>query len=250
MKFRIQRYDPDRDARPYFQDYDLAMGPSDRMLLDALIRLNPTVPTTYLQQAMADIVAPKSQDAITENCRIHGYLVDGYRGLSYTDTDGREENPTIRLLSERADANVYHAVNQVIVRSGDHQRRFDIVLYVNGMPLAVLELKRAGSAHADVAAAHAQLETYVRELPLAFRFCVVTVASDGILAKYGTPFTPLNHYAPWNVDDDGKVITLDDTLDGEHRTGLEVLLDGLFNAERFLQIIRDYTSYDLSLIHI
>ena len=214
------------------------------VLMAALVRLNPEVPTQHLQQALADILAPKSQDAITENCRIHGYLVDGYRGLSYTDTDGREENPTIRLLSERADANVYHAVNQVIVRSGDHQRRFDIVLYVNGMPLAVLELKRAGSAHADVAAAHAQLETYVRELPLAFRFCVVTVASDGILAKYGTPFTPLNHYAPWNVDDDGKLLTLDDTLDGEHRTGLEVLLDGLFNAERFLQIIRDYTAFD------
>jgi hypothetical protein len=100
------------------------------------------VPTQHLQQALADILAPKSQDAITENFRIHGYLVDGYRGLSYTDTDGREENPTIRLLSERAEDNVYHAINQVIVRAGDHQRRFDIVLYVNGMPLAVLELKR------------------------------------------------------------------------------------------------------------
>ena len=79
---------------------------------------------------------------------------------------------------------------------------------------------------------------------MAFRFCVVTVASDGILAKYGTPFTPANHYAPWNVDDDGKVVTIEKSLDGEHRTGLEVLLDGVFNAERFLQIIREYTAFD------
>ncbi|MGL4175164.1 MAG: type I restriction endonuclease subunit R [Dermatophilaceae bacterium] len=213
-------------------------------LLDALVRLNPSVPTVHLQQAVADVLAPKSQDAITENHRLHEYLVHGYRGLSYTEPDGREENPTVRLVSERPEQNEYHAVNQVTVRVGERERRFDVVLYVNGLPLAVIELKRAGAAHADVAAAQAQLDTYVRELPMAFRFCVVTVASDGLLAKYGTPFTPLNHYAPWNVDDDGKVVTIDDTLAGEHRTGLEVLIDGLFNAERFIQILRDHTAFD------
>ncbi|MGL5862361.1 MAG: type I restriction endonuclease subunit R, partial [Phycicoccus sp.] len=215
-----------------------------KRLLDALVRLNPSVPTVHLQQAVADILTPKSQDAITENHRIHEYLVHGYRGLSYTEPDGREENPTVRLLGEQPDENDYHAVNQVTVRVGERERRFDVILYVNGMPLAILELKRAGSAHADVAAAQAQLETYVRELPMAFRFCVLTVASDGLLAKYGTPFTPLNHYAPWNVDDDGTVVTIDETLHGEHRTGLEVLIDGLFNADRFLQILRDHTAFD------
>ena len=90
-----------------------------------------------------------------------------------------------------------------------------------------------------------QLATYVRELPMAFRFCVLTVASDGLLAKYGTPFTPLNHFAPWNVDDSGSPLTAYDTDEaGEHRTGLEVLIDGLFNVERFLQIVRDYVAFD------
>jgi hypothetical protein len=82
-------------------------------------------------------------------------------------------------------------------------RRFDVLLYCNGMPVSIIELKKAGSATADVAAAHAQLQTYLREFPMAFRFCVFTLASDGIQAKYGTPFTPLNHFSPWNVDDDG-----------------------------------------------
>jgi hypothetical protein len=141
-------------------------------VMDALVRLNKDVPTQHLQQALADILATTSQDAITENHRVHDLMVNGYRGLTYTDGDGREVNPTIWLLSPNADENVYHAVRQVTVRAGDHERRFDVVLYVNGLPLVIIELKKAGCEKADVAAAHAQLATYVRELPMAFRFCV------------------------------------------------------------------------------
>jgi type I restriction enzyme R subunit len=76
---------------------------------------------------------------------------------------------------------------------------------------------------------------------MAFRFCVVTVASDGILAKYGTPFTPLNHYAPWNVDDDGRSAHGSTTPStATTAPGSRCCIDGLFNAERFLQIVRDY----------
>jgi type I restriction enzyme R subunit len=214
-------------------------------VMEALVRLNKEVPTQHLQQALADILSTTSQDALTENHRMHDLLVHGYRGLTYVDVDGREVTPTITLLSAHPDENVYHAVRQVTVRVGDHQRRFDVVLYVNGLPLVVIELKKAGSQTADVAAAHAQLATYVRELPMAFRCAVLTVASDGLVAKYGTPFTPLNHFAPWNVDDSGSPLTAYDTDEaGEHRTGLEVLIDGLFNVERFLQIIRDFVAFD------
>lgn len=221
---------------------DPVVGP---WVMEALIRLNQDVPTQHLQQALADILSTTSQDAITENRRMHDLLVHGYRGLTYTDSDGREVNPTIWLLSPQADENDYHVVNQVTVRVGDHQRRFDIVLYVNGLPLVIIELKKAGSEKADVSAAYAQLATYVRELPMAFRFCVLTVISDGVVAKYGTPFTPLNHFAPWNVDDNGSPLTAYDTDElGNHHTGLDVLIDWLFNVERFLQIVRDYVAFD------
>lgn len=211
----------------------------------ALTRLNPGVPTEYLQQAMADILAPKSQDAITENFRFHRYLVDGYRGVSYLDADGQEQNPTIRLVGARVEDNDYLAVNQVTVRSGEVQRRFDVVLYLNGLPVAVIELKQAGAANIDIAAAHAQLTTYVRELPMAFRTVVITVASDGLSARYGTPFTPLNHYSPWIVDDDGAPVTLGVVHEDSHYgTGLEHLIDGVFNLERFLQLMRGFTAFD------
>jgi type I restriction enzyme R subunit len=140
--------------------------------------------------------------------------VDGYR-LSYIDSDGNEANPTIHLLSADADQNDWLAVNQVTLMQGDYKRRFDIVLYCNGMPVSIIELKKAGSATADLPAAHAQLQTYLREFPMAFRFCVFTLASDGIQAKYGTPFTPLNYFSPWNVDDDGVPVAPDYMEDGE-----------------------------------
>jgi type I restriction enzyme R subunit len=149
------------------------------------------------------------------------------------------------LLSSNPDDNEWLAVNQVTVRQGDYTRRFDVVLYCNGMPVAIIELKKASSQRADVAAAHAQLQTYLREFPMAFRFAVCVVASDGIIAKYGTPFTPLNHFSPWNVDDDGKPVEFGEQVDDAHLgTGLEYLLEGVFNQERFLQLLRNFTAFD------
>lgn len=216
----------------------------DRMLA-ALRKLNPAVPAEYLDQARAAISAPQSQDAIAENFRLHQILVKGYRGITYTDTDGIEQTPTIRLVGLHPEENELLAVNQVTVRTAEHTRRFDVVLYLNGMPVAFFELKRAGSATADLASAHAQLKTYIREFPMAFRFAVVNVISDGITARYGTPFTSLEHFAPWNVDDDGKPVTFGKATDENHLgTALEFLIAGVFNAERFLQLQRNFVAFD------
>jgi type I restriction enzyme R subunit len=212
-------------------------------LLEALRTFNPTVPLEYLRQALAEIASPKSMDAMTENHRIHEYLVNGYR-LSYLDANGVECNPSIRLISDEPDDNDWLAVNQVTIVQGDYRRRFDLVLYCNGMPVSIIELKKAGTETADVAAAHAQLQTYLREFPMAFRFCVFTLASDGQSAEYGTPFTPLNHFAPWNVDDDGVPVARDAMNDGDVVTGMETALMGVYNQDRFLQLMRSFTAFD------
>ena len=213
----------------------------------ALRRLNPDVPEVYLLEALEKaFLNPPSNDAITENHRAHGWLVDGYRGITYTDDDGSESTPTIRLLSTDPAENTWRVASQVTVRNAAYHRRFDLVLYCNGLPVSVVELKKAGSATADVASAHAQLQTYVREFPTAFRFAVFTVVSDGLIAKYGTPFTELNHFAPWNVDDDGAVQARDaqSAVDEGPLTGLESTLHGVANQERFLQLLRWYTAFD------
>lgn len=217
-------------------------------LLDALRRLNPGIPAQYLQQALVEIGSPRSQDAITENHRIHRYLTDGYR-MTYLDADGIEHNPTLRLLSTDPAQNDWLAAGQVTIRQtrpghGELHRRFDIVLYVNGMPLSIIELKRAGAASAGVSSAHAQLQTYLRELPMAFRFCVFTLASDGLEAKYGTPFTPLNHFSPWNVDDDGQPLQQPRIENGVDVQALDDALTGLYDQDRFLSLARSFTAFD------
>lgn len=215
-----------------------------RRVLDALRVLNAEIPAEYLQQALAEILSPKSTDAVSENHRVHGYLVGGYRGITYVDETGQEVTPTIRLISHEPSENDWVVANQVTIRQGDRERRFDVVLYCNGLPLNIIELKKAGTQTADVAAAHAQLQTYLREFPMAFRFAVCTVASDGVIAKYGTPFTPLNHFSPWNLDDDGTPVVVGGGEDSDVPTGLELTLHGLFNQERFLQILRNFTAFD------
>lgn len=212
-------------------------------LLAALRRLNPGVPAQYLQQALSEIVAPTSQDAMTENHRMHKMFVDGHR-ISYLEPDGTEQNPTLRIIGTEESDNDWLAVNQVTLVQGDYKRRFDVVLYCNGMPVSIMELKRAGSKVADVAAAHAQLQTYLREFPVAFRFCVFTFASDGLEAKYGTPFTPLNHFSPWNVDDDGVPVPAGHTINGEAVLPIETAITGLYNPTRFLQLLRSFTAFD------
>lgn len=214
-------------------------------MLAALRRLNPLVPATYLAQALVEILTPSSADAITENHRLHEFLTKGYRGVSWIDPDGTEKNPTIRVLSEEPSENEWLAVNQVRVVSGEHERRFDVVLYVNGMPMSIIELKQAGSASADVAGAHAQLATYLHELPMVFRFVAFTVASDGIFARYGTPFTALEHFSPWTVDDDGQPIDLaDEGANPGHETALDLLIAGVYNQERFGQLVRNFIAFD------
>ncbi len=214
-------------------------------LLAVMRELNPGVPHEYLVQARAAILAPQSQDPMAENYRLHQIVTRGYRGITYNDHAGIEQTPTIRVASTRPDDNEFLAVQQVTIRSREHERRFDVVLYLNGLPVVIFELKQAGSAGATVAAAHAQLQTYLREFPMAFRFAVITVISDGINAGYGTPFTPLEHFAPWNVDDDGKPVEIGKPI-GDDDLGIELepLIDGVFNPERFVQLQHNFVAYD------
>ncbi|MGB2978676.1 MAG: type I restriction endonuclease, partial [Propionicimonas sp.] len=212
---------------------------------EALVRLNPQVPETYLRQAATEILTPSSLDAITENRRLHEYLVHGYRGVTYLDNDNVARNPTIALVGREPGANDWLAVRQVTVSTVEHHRRFDLVGYLNGLPVLIAELKQAGVSTATLAAAHGQLGTYLAEFPLAFRGCVASVISDGVTAGYGTPFTPLHHFASWNVDDDGAPLGLGEVIEGtDYDTALEITLNGLGNQARFLDLLRHFTAFD------
>ncbi|MFF0244846.1 type I restriction endonuclease subunit R [Streptosporangium sandarakinum] len=211
-------------------------------LRKAIEHLNPTLPPNAVREALSVATTPSSREPLPENRIAHGYLVSGIQAVTYTDEFGAEHTPTIRLVDLRnPDANTYHAVNQVTVIDGERQRRFDIVLYVNGLPVAVVELKSAADGHATLKEAHAQLSTYVEEFPLAFRYNVLGLISDGITAKYGTPFTAYEHFAPWNVNENGDPV--DAGSDPDVPEALFLALHGLFDRQRFLSLTRDFVNF-------
>ncbi|GAA0360162.1 type I restriction endonuclease subunit R [Actinoallomurus spadix] len=211
-------------------------------LRESIVKINPELPTASVDEVMDLVMSPKSQDVRSENFRIHEYLTRGIRGISFTDEYGAEQHPTIHLI-DRADPynNDFLAVRQVTVVDGDTRRRFDVVLYLNGLPVAIFELKKAGDEHATPETAHAQLIDYVRDVWQAFRCNVICLASDGLRAKYGTAFTPYNHFAPWNVDDEGKPV--EQPAETWEESELVLTLYGLFDPRRFVELLDGYVAF-------
>ncbi|MER7585936.1 type I restriction endonuclease subunit R [Micromonospora sp. NPDC127501] len=211
-------------------------------LRDAIARLNPQLPPAQVDETVTQVLTARSRDAMTENRRLHELMVKGLRSVVYNDQHGAVHNPTVRLIDFRDEAaNDYLAVSQVTVTEGDHKRRFDVVCYMNGLPVGLIELKKAGDAYADLRGAHRQVGTYVEELPLAFKANVVCLVSDGITARYGTAFTPFEHLAPWNVGDAGEPVPQPPKHDDD--LALNLALYGLFTPRRFLELLRGYVAF-------
>jgi type I restriction enzyme, R subunit len=211
-------------------------------LRDAITRLNPQLPSLVVDEAVREVTSGRSRDAFAENHRLYTLMTSGIRSIVYTDEHGAGHNPTIRVIDFRdEDANEYLAANQVTVIEGDHKRRFDIVCFVNGLPIGLIELKKAGDAYADLQGAHRQIQTYVEELPMAFRGNAMCVVSDGITARVGTAFTPFEHFAPWNVDDRGEPVA-QPPVSGDD-LAINLMLFGLFEHRRLLDLLRGYVSF-------
>jgi type I restriction enzyme, R subunit len=211
------------------------------LVREAVARLNPDLPPAEVAAVVDHVLTPASNDAFAENKRVHDFLTRGVKH-SYVDHDGQSQTPTVHLIDEREPhANDFRAVQQVMLRSSEFERRLDIVLYVNGMPLGFIELKKTSEDGEALATARAQLATYRDEFRTAFRFNAVCVVTDGTSARYGTAFTPFEHFAPWNVGEDGKQVpqnaaTLDDTE-------LITLVHGLLSVRTFIAMVRDYVAF-------
>jgi type I restriction enzyme R subunit len=213
-------------------------------LRDAIARINPKLSQQAIDDAVKTVLTPKSRDVCSENREVHKYLTEGIRSVVFTDVRGAEQNPTIKLIDTRDPwSNDFLAVSQVQVIEGERRRRFDIVLYLNGLPVGVIELKKAGDGQATLEDAYAQLMTYVDELPLAFRCNVVCLVADGIRARYGTAYTPFEHFAPWNVDDEGTPIPQPPAPGHDEDLAINLALHGLFRPDRFVELLNGYVAF-------
>jgi type I site-specific restriction-modification system R (restriction) subunit len=139
----------------------------------ALVRLNPELPAEALDDAFRKLTRPEGADLVTRNGPLHRLMVEGVT-VEYRTADGTIRGAQARVLDfDDAGANDWLAVNQLAVVENRHGRRPDLVLFINGLPLAVLELKNAADEQATIDAAFRQLQTYKQEIPSLFAWNAV-----------------------------------------------------------------------------
>ncbi|WP_323982222.1 type I restriction endonuclease subunit R [Novosphingobium aureum] len=199
----------------------------------AIARINPDAPEAAREEALRRVLTGELPSLVEENRRIHKLLTEGV-DVEYRADSGKTAATKIWLIDlERADANDWLAVNQFVVVQNRSNRRPDLVLFVNGLPLAVLELKNAAAQNATIADAYNQLQTYLHQIPSLFASNAVLVTSDGMEARIGSITADAERFMPWR------------TVDGEdfaHRgmPELETLLRGVFTRENLLALLRDF----------
>jgi type I restriction enzyme R subunit len=206
-------------------------------LREALARLNPGMPYEALEDAFRKLTRPEHQSLIAQNHRFHRFLVDGVP-VEYQREDGTIGGAQVRVLDfDDPENNDWLAVNQFTVVENRNNRRPDIVAFVNGLPLAVLELKNAADEHADVDAAFRQLQTYKREIPSLLHYNGVLVISDGVQARIGTLTAGREWFKPWRTIEGA-------TLADDRLPQIQVLLEGAFEQRRLLDILRYFIVFE------
>ncbi|WP_456624378.1 type I restriction endonuclease, partial [Bradyrhizobium sp. P5_C12] len=208
-------------------------------LRSALATLNPDASPATIDAAVRTVLATPSQDVIENNRVFHPLLASGIP--VEVSQDGETRTIGLRLL-DRSDptANRLLVANQFIIQGADERDvvRADVVVFVNGLPLGLLELKSPTDAQATLGRAHTQLQNYRSKVPELLRFNQVLIISDGLQARIGSLTAGLDRFAPWRTIDGS---TLDDT----GRSELEVLIRGVFAPERFLDLIVDYIAFEV-----
>lgn len=204
-------------------------------LQEAIAKINPTIPYEAREEALKKVLRSDSPELFQNNYQFHQYLTDG------VDIEYRKENriagDTVWLVDyENPLNNEFLVVNQFTVIEGNVNKRPDVILFVNGLPLVVIELKNAADENANVNAAFNQLQTYKKTIPSLFQYNALLIASDGWDALYGSLTSPKQFFVPWKSID-GELIA------DEHIPQMEVMVKGMLNKMVILDLIRHFTIF-------
>ena len=209
----------------------------ERRLRDALARLNPTLPSDALDEAFRKLIRVDGADLIQRNRAMHRLLVNGVT-VEYRYGEGAIRGAQVRVIDfDNPEQNDWLAVNQFSVTEAKQTRRPDVVLFVNGLPLGLIELKNAADENATIRSAFRQLQTYQAELPSLFTANALLVASDGVEARVGVVGAGWEWFKPW------RTIT-GEALADPHLPEIQVVVEGVAQKQRFLDLIRDFIVFE------
>ena len=209
----------------------------ERRLRDSLARLNPQLPGSALDDALRKLIRPDGTTLEARNRAFHRMLVNGVT-VDYRTDDGSIRGEPVHVVDFDDPANNdWLAVNQFIVTENRNTRRPDIVLFLNGLSVGVVELKNPADEDATIWTAWQQLQTYQAELPTLFSMNEMLIVSDGLEARIGALGAGREWFKPW------RTIT-GESLADPYLTELQVLLGGVCQTDRFLALLRDFIVFD------
>ena len=219
--------DGTRPERKTYQDVILK-----ERLLTALKRINPEIPENAIQEAIKKLLRSESQDLIANNQNFHKLLTEGV-DVEYRKSDRTVYDKVWLFDFENLENNEFLAVNQFTVIENRNNRRPDLIIFVNGIPLVVFELKNPLDEDATIKTAFNQLETYKDQIPSLFHYNEIMIVSDGVEARAGTLTSNFERFMPWKTIDGRKE---------EIKTmpQIEVLLRGMLKKEVLMDLVRHF----------
>ncbi|WP_175751569.1 type I restriction endonuclease subunit R [Burkholderia anthina] len=207
-----------------------------KRLAEAVARLNPALPPEARHDAVRKVTQSELPNLLEENRRIHRLLTEGV-DVEYYAEDGTLTAGKVWLIDfDRPERNDWLAVSQFVVIAGQYKRRPDVVVFVNGLPLGVIELKAPGIGNATLSAAFNQLQTYKQQIPALFHSNALLVTSDGITARVGSLSADRERFMPWRTTDGSDVAP-------KGQPELATLIEGVLEHGRLLALLRDFTVF-------
>ncbi len=204
----------------------------------AIDRINPRIPEEAREEAFKKVLRTYALTVIDNNEAFHHMLTEGV-DVKFNVGEGKSRTDKVWLVDFAVpENNEFLAVNQFTVVENNINKRPDIVLFINGLPLVVIELKNAADEKADVQAAFHQLQTYQQVIPSLFTFTAFEVISDGWFAKAGTISSDYSRFMDWKSVDGVHVV------DSKHQPELEPMIKGLLNKNTLLDIIRHFIVFE------
>lgn len=212
---------------------------SDVVLVDrfraAVARINPELPAEAVEWVCDQALTGTSPSVIQDHRDFHELLLAGVP-VPYRDEEGVERQAHAKLVDfDNVESNEFLAVNQFTVIVGEKNRRPDILLYVNGLPLGQIECKAPGLEKAAEEAVN-QVAHYRETIPVLYRYVEIIGVTDLMQAVVGTITTPAEHFAEWK--------TMSEAASERGRPQLELMIDGVFSPARFLELIRDFVFFE------
>ncbi len=206
----------------------------------ALANINPSIPQEALDDAYRKLTRAIHESPLlaANNHSFHRMLTEGV-DVEYKNTEGRIVGDKVWLVDfDNPDSNDWLAVNQFTVVEGQCNRRPDVVIFVNGLPLGIVELKNPADENATCKDAFNQFQTYKKEVPSLFPYSEILVVSDGIEARAGTLTADWEWFLPWRTIEG-------DDLAPKGLPELEVLIKGIFVKQRFLDLLRYFIVFEV-----